>query len=180
MSGPPAKLSNVCSTRMLGVRNGRGAAQSAAAARRGVSARRRAAAPWSRARSGMASGAGSAAAPCHGLAHAAGRARSRPPRTLPALRPGFSPVAEPTTAVLGVAHRARPPGWWVAGGCRPVSRRAPRSEVNAVVTQPHEWIDLPASRVPHLEVQVRSGRVAPVSHLGDLLAGPDLLALFDQ
>jgi hypothetical protein len=163
-----------------GVRDGRAVGSGVAETRGGIPARRRTAPSGSRSRSGVASGAGPAAAPCRRLADPPGTAPSQPSWTLPALRPGVPFIAPSATAVLSVAYRACPSGRRMAVGWRPVSGRAAQSEVDAVAAQPGKRIDLLASCVPYLEVQVRSGRMAPVAHLGDLLARSNLLALCDQ
>ena len=167
----------------LGVRDGRAVAAGLARARGSVLARRRAGAPRAGARGSLASGAGSAASPCRGLAVAPGAARWWSARTLPALRSGVPPGTQPAPAVLGVAHSARPVGRWLALGrrqLRQVNRRAMPSEVDAMFVQPDDRVDLLSGRVPHLEMQMRPGRVAPVAHLGDLLVRSNLLACYHE
>src|SRR5262245_21018853 len=51
------------------------------------------------------------------------------------------------------------------------------SERDAVLDEPGSGVDLPAARLPDLEVAVRAGRLAPVAGARDLLAGLDVLAL---
>src|SRR3982074_247081 len=160
----------------MGVPDGRAVEAGLAGTRGSVPARRREAASRAGTSGGLASSAGSTAAARRGLALPPGAAWRWLARTLPALRSVVSPSSHPPPAVLGVAHSACTLDRRLAIGRRHVNRRARPLEVDAVFVQPDDWVDFFASRVPHFEVQVRPGRVAPVAHLCDLPARSDLPA----
>ena len=163
-----------------GVRDGRAVAAVAGRTRRSLSTRCRAGASGSRPRSGLASDAGVVVATGGGVAKLIGAAQFWSAGTLPTLRSGASPMAGPTEHVFGVAYRARLLGWRVVREWRGMIWGAARSKVDAVLVQPHYWIDLLTRGVPHLEVQMRSRRITPVAHLGDLLARSHFLAFRDK